>query len=102
MNMGKMMKQFKKTQQMMEKVQQELGQKEIESTSGGGAVKVLINGQQEILDITIDPIAVDPEDVEMLEDLILAAMNDALRESKALYEKEIAKLTGGLNIPGLF
>lgn len=102
MNMGQMMKQFKKTQKKAEKIQEELSKKEIESTAGGGAVKVVINGNQELLDLTIDPIAVDPEDVEMLEDMVMAAINDALRESAALYQKEMEKLTGGLNIPGLF
>lgn len=102
MNMGKMMKQFKKTQKKMEKVTEELANKELEVTSGGGAVKITISGAQEILDLTIDPIAVDPEDVEMLEDLILAAINEALKDSKELYEKEMGKITGGLNIPGLF
>ncbi len=102
MNMGKMMKQFKTMQKKMEKIQDELKDKEVEASSGGGAVKIVANGKQEIVDLKIDPDAVDEDDVEMLEDLILAAINEALRESRDMMEGEMSKLTGGMNIPGLF
>ncbi|KXS45813.1 MULTISPECIES: YbaB/EbfC family nucleoid-associated protein [unclassified Candidatus Frackibacter] len=102
MDMGKMMKQVQKMQSQMSKVQEELAEKKVEATAGGGVVKVVANGQQEIVDITIEPDAVDPEDVEMLEDLILAATNEAMRKVQDMASKEMGKLTGGMNIPGLF
>lgn len=101
-NMNKMMKQVQKMQADMAKMQEELGTRTVESTSGGGAVKVVANGKQEVVSITIKPEAVDPEDVEMLQDLILAAVNESLRQSQEMVAKEMGKLTGGLNIPGLF
>ncbi|MEG6513324.1 YbaB/EbfC family nucleoid-associated protein [Desulforamulus ruminis] len=101
-NMNKMMKQVQKMQQDMAKMQEELSSRTVESTSGGGAVKVVANGKQEIVSIAIKPEAVDPEDVEMLQDLILAAVNESLRKSQEMVSKEMSKLTGGLNIPGLF
>lgn len=100
--MNKMMKQVQKMQADMAKMQEELGTRTVESTSGGGAVKVVANGKQEVVSITIKPEAVDPEDVEMLQDLILAAVNESLRQSQEMVAKEMGKLTGGLNIPGLF
>lgn len=102
MNMNKMMKQVQQMQAKMAKLQEELAQKTLEATAGGGVVKVTANGKQEIVDINIDPSAVDPEDVEMLEDLILAAVNEALRQVQEMNANEMTKLTGGLNIPGLF
>lgn len=102
MDMNKMMKQVQKMQAQMQKMQEELAEKTVEATAGGGAVKVVVNGKQEIVDITIDPDAVDPDDVEMLEDLILAAVNEGLRNVQEMLNQEIGKLTGGLNIPGLF
>lgn len=101
-NMNKMMKQVQKMQADMAKMQEELGTRTVESTSGGGVVKVVSNGKQEVVSITIKPEAVDPEDVEMLQDLILAAVNESLRQSQEMVAKEMGKLTGGLNIPGLF
>ena len=101
MNMGKMMKQVQKMQQEMEKIQEELAEKEIEGTAGGGVVKVKVNGKQEILDVIIDPKVVDPEDVEMLEDLILAAVSDAMHNAQELASSEMSQLTGGMDIPGL-
>lgn len=102
MDMSKMMKQVQKMQSQMEDVQEELAEKKVEATAGGGVVKVVANGQQEIVDITIEPDAVDPDDVEMLEDLILAATNEAMRKVQDMASEEMGKLTGGMNIPGLF
>ncbi|TDX51317.1 YbaB/EbfC family nucleoid-associated protein [Orenia marismortui] len=102
MNMNKMMKQVQKMQGQMAKMQDELAKKTMEASAGGGMVTVTANGKQEIVDIKIDPDAVDPEDVEMLEDLILAASNEAMRKVQDMTQKEMGKLTGGMNIPGLF
>ncbi|ADL11583.1 YbaB/EbfC family nucleoid-associated protein [Acetohalobium arabaticum] len=102
MDMSKMMKQVQKMQSQMEDVQEELAEKKVEATAGGGVVKVVANGQQEIVDISIEPDAVDPDDVEMLEDLILAATNEAMRKVQDMASEEMGKLTGGMNIPGLF
>ncbi len=102
MNINQIMKQAKKMQAKMAEMQEQLGKKTIESSVGGGMVKVVANGKQEILSVKIDPEVVNPEDVEMLEDLILSAVNDALRKSKEMVSEEMAKLTGGLKIPGLF
>jgi len=99
-NMQKMMKQVQKMQADMARMQEELGARTVESTAGGGVVKVTANGKQEITAIEIKPEAVDPEDVEMLQDLILTAVNGALSQSQEMMSKEVAKLTGGLNIPG--
>ncbi len=102
MNMNKMMKQVQKMQGQMTKVQDELAKKTVEASVGGGVITVVANGQQEIVDIKIDPDAIDPEDVEMLEDLILAATNEAMRKVQEMASKEMGKVTGGLNVPGLF
>lgn len=101
-NMGNMMKQMKKVQKQMEEMQKQLEQTEVEASAGGGAVTVKANGKKEIISITIDEMVVDPEDVEMLQDLILAAVNEALRSAEELAAQEMNKLTGGMNIPGLF
>lgn len=101
-NMNKMMKQVQKMQANMAKLQEELAQKEVEASSGGGVVTVKVNGKQELTAIKIQPEAVDPEDVEMLEDLISAAVNEALRKSQEMVAGEMGKLTGGMKIPGLF
>lgn len=101
-NMQKMMKQVQKMQADMAKMQEELGSRTVESTAGGGVVKVVANGKQEIVSVEIKPEAVDPEDVEMLQDLILTAVNGALKQSQEMVSREMGKLTGGLNIPGLF
>jgi len=100
-NMQKMMKQVQKMQEEMGKLQEELGTRTVESTAGGGVVKAVVNGKQELLSVEIKPEAVDPEDVEMLQDLILTAVNSALTESREMVSREMGKLTGGLNIPGL-
>lgn len=92
----------KELQDRLERVREELKQKTVEASSGGGMVTAVANGAQEIVAIKIKPEAVDEEDLEMLEDLVVAAVNLALEKSKALNEEELSKLTGGLKIPGLF
>lgn len=101
MNMHKMMKQVQKMQAEMARVQQELGSMTVEGTAGGGVVTVVANGHQEIMEVKIDPQIIDPEDVELLEDSVLAAVNEALRKAQELAESEMAKVTGDLKIPGL-
>ncbi|KAF1085876.1 Nucleoid-associated protein [Sporotomaculum syntrophicum] len=101
-NMAKMMKQVQKMQADMAKMQEELANRTVESTAGGGVVRVVANGRQEIVSVEIKPEAVDPEDVEMLQDLVLTAVNEALKLAQDMMTKEMGKLTGGLNIPGLF
>ena len=101
-NMGNMMKQMQKMQKQMEKMQNQLEETEVEASVGGGAVSAKANGKKEILSITIDESVVDPEDVEMLQDLVLAAVNEALRNAEEMMAKEMGKITGGMNIPGLF
>lgn len=100
-NMGNMMKQMQKMQKQMEETQKDVEEKEIEVTAGGGAIKAVVNGKRELISIEIDESVVDSEDVEMLEDLVLAAVNEGLRKAEAMMEKEMGKLTGGMNIPGL-
>jgi DNA-binding YbaB/EbfC family protein len=99
--MGNMLKQAQKLQGKMMKMQAELAQKTVEASAGGGMVKVVANGQQQLVSIVIDQEVVDPEDVEMLQDLVLAAANDALSRAQEMVSTEMGKLTGGLNIPGL-
>ena len=100
-NMGNMMKQMQKMQKQMEETQKEIEEKEIEVTAGGGAIKAVVNGKKELLSINIDESVVDPEDIEMLQDLVLAAVNEAIRKADEMMNKEMGKLTGGMNIPGL-
>jgi len=101
-NMNKMMKQVQKMQAQMAKLQEELEERVVEASSGGEAVTVKVNGKQEVLEIKIKPDVVDPDDVEMLEDLVLAAVNEALRTAQEMVASEMGKITGGMNIPGLF
>ncbi len=101
MNMGKMMKQVQKMQAEMARVQEELAEREVKANAGGGMIEVTANGKQEIIDIKIDPDAVNPDDVEMLEDMVLAAVNEAMRQAQEMASEEMQKVTGGLNIPGL-
>lgn len=96
MNMGNLMKQAQKMQKQMENMKEELGDKEFEITSGGGAVKILINGKKEIKSIEIDKDVVDPDDVEMLQDLILTAVNEAIRQVEEQANNQMGKLTGGM------
>ncbi len=100
-NMNNMMKQMQKMQKKIEEVQAQVDATELEATAGGGAIKVLVNGKKEVLDITIDPSVVDPDDVEMLQDLVLAAVNEGLRKAEEFAANEMKKVTGGLNIPGM-
>ena len=102
MNMQSMMAQAQKMQQNMVKMQEEFEQKEFEATAGGGVIKAVCGGDRELKSITIDPEAVDPEDVEMLQDMIVAAVNEAMRKAEADQSANMAKLTGGLNLGGLF
>ncbi|HZG56873.1 YbaB/EbfC family nucleoid-associated protein [Paenibacillus sp.] len=101
-NMNQMMKQVKKMQEQMLKAQEELATKTVEGTAGGGVVTVVVNGQKSVLSVTIKPEAVDPDDVEMLQDLVLTAVNDALAKAEELANQDMGKFTGGMNIPGLF
>ncbi|MFC5529090.1 YbaB/EbfC family nucleoid-associated protein [Cohnella yongneupensis] len=101
-NMNQMMKQVKKMQEQMLKAQEELGTKTIEGSAGGGVVTVSVNGHKQVQSITIKPEAVDPEDIEMLQDLVLTAVNDALTKAEELANKDMGKYTGGMKIPGLF
>ncbi len=99
--MGGMLKQAQKLQNQMVKLQSELAERTVEATAGGGMVKVVANGGQRIVSIEIESEVVDPEDVEMLQDLVLAAANDALTRAQQMVSDEMGKLTGGMNIPGL-
>lgn len=101
-NMGNMMKQAQKMQQDMLKMQEELEQQEFEGTAGGGAVTVTLTGKKELTKVTLKPEVVDPDDVEMLEDLILVAVNEGMKKVDENSQAQLGKLTGGLNIPGLF
>ena len=100
-NMNNMMKQAQKLQKKMLQAQQDLATKTVEASSGGGMVKVVANGAQKIESIVLEKEIIDPEDVEMLQDLVLAAVNDALKKSQEMVSAEMGKLTGGMNIPGL-
>ena len=99
--MGNMMKQAQKLQAKMMSMQEELADKTVETTAGGGMVTVVANGKQQVVSIQIEKEVVDPDDVEMLQDLVLAAINDALAKAQEMVSSEMGKLTGGLNIPGL-
>ena len=98
---GNLMKQAQKLQSKMMRLQEEMADKTIEATSGGGMVKVVANGKQQVVSIEIEKEVVDPDDVDMLQDLILAAVNDALAKSQEMVSGEMSKLTGGMNIPGM-
>lgn len=99
--MGNMLKQAQKLQEKMLKLQEEMSDKTVEASSGGGMVRATANGRQQITALAIEREVVDPEDVEMLQDLIVAAVNDALSRSQEMMSAEMSKLTGGMNIPGL-
>ncbi len=101
-NMQKMMKQMQKMQRDMEKMQAEAAEKTVEASAGGGAVTVTVSGNQEVKAVKINPDAVDLDDIEMLEDMVMAATNEGLEKSKDMVAGELSKLTGGMNIPGLF
>lgn len=97
-----MMKQVQKIQAEMVRLQEELGERTVEATVGGGVVTAVANGKQELLSITIKPEAIDPDDPEMLQDLVLTAVNEVLRQSREMVAEEMGKLTGGISIPGIF
>lgn len=101
-NMQSMIKQAQKMQEDMQKAQEELESKQFTATSGGGAVEAVVTGKKEISSLTIKPEAVDPEDVEMLQDLIISAVNEAMRKVDEISESQMNNITGGMNIPGLF
>jgi len=100
--LGNMMRQAQMMQQKMARLQEELVGKEVEAAAGGGMVSARVNGKQQLLEIKIDPAAVDPDDVEMLQDLVVAAVNEAIKKSQELAQQEMGKITGGMNLPGLF
>jgi DNA-binding YbaB/EbfC family protein len=100
-SMNKMIKQAKQVQEQIIKMQEELKEREIETSAGGGAITVRVNGKQELIAIKIKPEAVDPDDIEMLEDLVMAVVNEGIRQSQEMVSTEMAKITGGFNIPGL-
>jgi DNA-binding YbaB/EbfC family protein len=100
-NIGQLMKQAQKMQEQMARVQEELANKTVEATAGGGMVTVTANGKQEILAVKISPEVINPQDSAMLEDLVTAAVNEALRSSRELLQQEMTKITGGLRIPGI-
>lgn len=101
-NMNQLLKQAQKMQENMAKMQEELETKELETSVGGGAVTVKVNGKKEIVKISIKEEVVDPDDVEMLEDLVMSAVNEALRSVDEMQSSQMSKITGGMNIPGLF
>ncbi|MDE0185806.1 MAG: YbaB/EbfC family nucleoid-associated protein [Candidatus Poribacteria bacterium] len=101
MKMNNLMKQAQQLQKRMLEIQEELANRTVEATVGGGMVTAVVNGQQELVSIKISPDVVDPDDVEILEDLIVAAANEARNEAQELMNQEMGKLTGGLKIPGL-
>jgi len=99
MNMQEMMRQAKRMQAQVEKIQAELAEKTVEGTAGGGMVKVVANGAQQLVSIDIEKDVVDPEDVEMLQDLVTAAVNQALERSREMSNQEMSKLAGGMGLP---
>jgi len=99
--MGGMLKQAQKLQSKIFKLQEEMAERTVETSVGGGMVSVVANGKQEVVSIKVDPEVVDPNDVQMLEDLIVAGVNDALKKAQDMVSQEMTKLTGGFNIPGL-
>ncbi len=100
--MNSLVRQAQQMQSKITRVQEEIGNKTIEASTGGGVVTAKVNGKQELLEIRIDPQVVDPEDVEILQEMILGAVNQAMEEAGKMMNTEIEKITGGLNIPGLF
>ena len=102
MNQAAMMKQVQKMQQDMIRMQEELEAKTYTASAGGGVVKAEVNGKNEVVSLTIDPEAVDPDDVEMLQDMVIAAVNEALRNAEADKANNMSRMTGGLNLGGLF
>ena len=100
--MNNIVRQAQQMQQKIAKVQEEIGEKHIEASTGGGVVTAVVTGNQELVEIKIDPDVVDPEDVELLEEMILGAVNQAMKMAGDMMNEEVEKITGGMNIPGLF
>ncbi|MDX9746760.1 MAG: YbaB/EbfC family nucleoid-associated protein [Syntrophales bacterium] len=100
-NMNNIMKQAKKIQERISKIQEEMEKRTVEATAGGGMVSVVINGKNELLSLKIEKDVVDPEDVEMLQDLVMAAVNEGMRKAQEMVASEMGKVTGGFNIPGM-
>lgn len=100
--LGNIMKQAQQMQQKMARMQEELLSREVDASAGGGMVTATVNGAQQLVALKLEPSVVDPEDIEMLQDLVLAAVNEAIKKSQALAQEEMSKITGGMNIPGLF
>ena len=101
MNFGKMMKQVQQAQAKMAQIQEELAHETVEASAGGGMVRVVMTGALEVREVSIDPAAVDPDDVELLSDMVTAAVNEALRSAQELASSRMAAVTGGLNLPGM-
>ena len=101
-NMNDLLRQAQVMQNKMLKLQQEMAEKTVETSAGGGMVKVVMNGRQELQSLTIDPKALEGDDVEMLQDLILSAVNEGVRVTRANMEREMSNLTGGIRVPGMF
>lgn len=101
-NMNNMLRQAQKLQEEMTKMQSELEEKTVEASAGGGAVTVTVSGKKQLVSVKISPDAVDPDDIETLEDLVMAAANEALRKAEEMMVNAMGKITGGMNIPGLF
>jgi DNA-binding YbaB/EbfC family protein len=101
MGMGNLQRMAQQMQQEMQRIEGELREAQVDGSAGGGVVKAVVTGKQELISVTIDPSAVDPSDVEMLQDLIVAAVNDALGASRRMGEEKMAAVTGGLKIPGI-
>lgn len=101
-SMGNIMKQAQQMQQKMGRLQQELEVREVEASAGGGMVTAIVNGKQQLVSLKIEKSVVDPEDVDMLQDLVVAAVNEAIKKSQEMMQEEMGKITGGFNIPGLF
>lgn len=99
--MGKMMKQVQKFQAEMARIQEELARDRVEATSGGGAVRAVADGHGELVEITIDPAAVDPSDVSILQDMVVAAVNEAQKSARSMAESKMSALAGGLGLPGM-
>jgi nucleoid-associated protein EbfC len=102
MDMNQIMKQAQQFQERLGKIQEELADRQVSSSVGGGMVSVTVNGRNELVAITIEPEVIDPSDPGMLQDLIVAAVNDAMRKAREMAQSEMSKLTGGMKIPGLF
>lgn len=100
--LGGMLKQAQKIQAQLAKIQEEMAQKTIEASSGGGMVSVVVTGKQEVISVKIEREVVNPDDIDMLQDLVLAAVNEGIRKSQEMVTEEMKRLTGGLSIPGLF